>query len=196
MKLDAEIRKLDEIAGTLDFAFDKKAVGSDGSIIIEGIAATLQPDREGDVIERGAMERAIPAYMRNPLLIWYHRFEDVLGQVEKAEVTSQGLFVRARVEKPAETSPLFAVYEKIRRGVIRAFSIGARFKKKLGPGGVTIITDIDWAETSVAPIGIQPGALFTVTGQKSFASLDDELERLAALGTNTLDADLAALRGL
>jgi HK97 family phage prohead protease len=192
MTLDAELHKL---AGTLDFEFDKKAVGSDGSIIIEGIAATLVPDREGDVIERGAMERAVAGYMRNPILLWYHRFEDVLGQVEKAEVTSQGLLVRARVEKPAETSPLFDVYEKIRRGVIRAFSIGARFKKKLGTGGVTVITDMDWAETSIAPIGIQPTATFTVTSSKALG-LDEELSRLTALTSSSLDDALDTLRAL
>ncbi len=196
MNLDAELNKLDEIVGTLDFEFDKKAVGSDGSIIIEGIAATLQPDREGDVIERGAMERAVKNYMTNPVLLWFHNTSEVLGQVEKAEVTSQGLLVRARVEKPVGTSPLLDVYEKIRRGVIRAFSIGARFKKKLGPGGFTVITDMDWAETSVAPIGIQPGAIFTVTGSKALGgSLDDELARLSELttGPSPLDAALERL---
>lgn len=192
MNLDNELERLN---GTLDFAFEKKAVGSDGAIIIEGIAATLQPDREGDVIERGAMERAVAAYMRNPVLLWYHNTSEVLGQVERAEVTSQGLFVRARVEKPAATSHLLDVYEKIRRGVIRAFSIGARFKKKLGPGGITVITDMDWAETSIAPIGIQPGALFTVTGAKALPNMDGELERLADLtaGPTPLDDALERL---
>ena len=66
------------------------------------------------------------------------------------------------------------------------------------PNGVTKLYVSEIVESSVATgIGANADALFEVVGQKSFGGdLDDELKRLASLSADTLDRDLAALRGL
>lgn len=201
MSLDAELAKLNEIVGRMALPFDGKSVEveGDGTLILKGILATCDVDRQGEKFDESSLRSAFQRYYeRSPLVVLNHKLSQGIGKLIDATFNKRGqIEVEAEIYKPPAGDPTEGAYNLIRNGVLRALSIGGRWRKVPLPNGVTKLYVSEIVESSVATgIGANADALFEVVGQKSFGSLDDELERLAALDTNTLDDDLAALRGL
>lgn len=196
MSLDKELVQLREVVGTIDLPFEGKSLAaSDGSVYVEGLAAGLGRDRVGERFTAGALEAALTQYMRNPILLWSHDMTAPLGEVVEAHMVPRGLWIKAKVTEPSPSSPLRDIWAKVKAGVVRGLSVGGKFFRS--PDGT--ITGLDLAEISLAPVPMNPETLCQVVAGKAWSvdtDLDTELERLAALGRNTLDADLAALRRL
>lgn len=177
-----------------DFIPDRKSAVSateDGDLIIEGLASDWMMDRMDEAFEPGAFDAGMKAFMdTNPILCYHHQYDKALGQVLEMKRLPEGLWVRARVDKPAPGSWAEDIFAKIKRGTIRAFSVGGRWHRRKGPDGQPRIYKADMAELSVTPLGINPRTLFAVAG-KAFsdenvpvpppAELDDSLERLGAI---------------
>lgn len=169
---------------TLDFALDGKAVAeveSDGRLRIEGYAAGFNTDREDEAFLPGVFERGLDKYFKeNPVLCYHHHTDQALGKVEDVKLDGKGLFVRAVLDDPEPNTPLADVYNKVKSGTIRGFSVGGIFKRKLVQGKGVRIHKADVAEISVTPVPMEPGSLFALAG-KAFGTDED------------LDASLAAL---
>lgn len=173
----------------LDFVLDQKAavsVDSDsGDLYIEGYASDFGTDRQDEAFEPGAFEKGMEAFMRNPVLCFHHQFDKALGQVEQFEHRKDGLWVKARLDKPTAGSWAEDVFEKVKRGTIKAFSVGGRFKRRAPDAdGRQLIHEADIAEISVTPLPVNPRTLFAVAG-KAFGEDPDltaVLERLDAAG--------------
>lgn len=176
---------------TFDFALDSAArVELDGKALhIEGYAAGFGRDRENEAFLPEVFDKGLEKYFqRNPILCYHHHTDQALGVVEDAKLDGKGLFVKARLDDPEPGTPLADVYNKVKSGTIKGFSVGGIFRRKMTPAGVRI-HDADIAEISVTPVPMEPGSLFAVAGKAFGQDSSDEEKALAELTilVNTLD---------
>lgn len=199
MNLDAELAKLTEIVGGVSVPFDSKSLTeeSNGTLILRGILATCGVDRQNEQFDGPSLRREFERYFsRNPVVVDEHRLSRVIGRLISYDFTPRGeIEVEAEIPRPPE-GELMSTYLRIKSGVLRAFSIGGKWKRLPSVNGVEKLVPLEILEASVAGIGVNADATFELVGEKAMGSLDDELEALAALDADALDREVTALRGL
>jgi HK97 family phage major capsid protein/HK97 family phage prohead protease len=88
--------------------------------IIEGVASTPTPDRMGDVVDPKGVT------FKTPLpLLWQHRSDQPIGHVLSANVTSEGIAIRAQIAKGV-LPRIDEAWALIKSGLVRGLSIGFR----------------------------------------------------------------------
>lgn len=166
--LDVTLPGAKSVAGTED----------DGSIIIEGLASDFGIDREDEAFLPGAFKKGIDTFMAtNPVLLYHHKNDHALGQVLDLDPRPDGLFMKARIDKPATGSWAEDVVAKVKTGTIRGLSVRGLFKKKATPNGPRIY-QADLAEISVTPLPVNPRTLFQVAGKAFPDDFDDDERQL------------------
>lgn len=166
-KLTKDVRKPTKyLICTMDI--DKSKVKTvDNTIFIEGYANTVDKDRVGDVVLPDAFTKTLPTYMDNPVLLFQHDWDKVIGTVTSAEVTDKGLYIRAKVSAAKDVED---VRTKILEGSLRTFSIGynevdAVFDERTK---TNVIKELELLEISVVTIPANANAKFgVVEGEKS-----------------------------
>jgi HK97 family phage prohead protease len=134
----------------------KLDAADDGTI--EGIAwKYAEPDRIGDVIEKGAFAGA-----QLPLpMLFGHDQNDPVGTWASADDEIEGLRLKGRllVEEVPRAREVRAL---VRAGAVRGISIGFRTKKATPrPRGGRTITELELLEASLVTIPMHPGARVT-----------------------------------
>jgi HK97 family phage major capsid protein/HK97 family phage prohead protease len=106
-----------------------KEVDSDRRIV-RGIATTPTPDRIGDIIEPLGVE------FKNPMpLLWQHKHDKPVGQVNFKKPTKDGIDFEAHITKSDGVQSttlkdrLDEAWESVKLGLVRAVSIGFRPKE-------------------------------------------------------------------
>jgi HK97 family phage prohead protease len=178
------------------FEFGLKAVNveedDNGDLILEGYASDFLTDRDEEAFEPRALQKAIDAFMANPVLLYHHQPSRQLGVVEEAQLDGKGLRVKARLAKPIAGSWAEHVYDLVKRGMMKGFSVGGGFKRRMTSSGPRIY-EMDWQELSVTPLPVNPRTLFGVA-QKAFADpVEDPIDSAALMG---LHASLDRLEAL
>jgi HK97 family phage prohead protease len=166
------------------FTAECKAVSAvereDGDLILEGWAAEFEGiDRHGENFAPGAFERGIKAFLDGPAtLAYHHKHDHVLGKVlDLREVPGRGLWMRARVDGAIRTHPVLGtIYSQIRRGTLRALSVGGFFRRVLTPAGYRI-GDMDFTEISVTGVPAHVKPAFSVVAAKALECERAALER-------------------
>lgn len=160
-----------------DFILSQKAAEitedpDTGDLYIEGYASDFDVDRQDEAFEPGAFEEGLKSFMRtNPVMLYHHKYDHALGQYVDARLDEKGLWVKGRVDKPAPGSWAEDVFNKIKRGTIRAFSVGGIFKRRNTPNGPRIFK-CDLAEISVTPFPVNPRTTFAVVAGKAFDGVE------------------------
>jgi HK97 family phage prohead protease len=177
-----------EAAFTYDTVIDAKSVKitetDDGDLIVEGWATDFDPDRDDEAFEPGAFDQGVKSYLEtNPVLLYNHRFGPsnavLLGAVEKIERRvmdsksgKQGMWIRAVVARAEPNTEAADAYNKVKRGMLRGFSFGGKFYRRM-VSGATKIWKADIMETSLTPVPANPRALGVVAA-KAFS--DDDFQ--------------------
>lgn len=181
----------------LDFIPDTKAVEDEDGLYIEGTAADFGVDRQNEMFEEGAFDRGMDEFMaRNPILLYHHKADKALGQVKSWSRRGTGIFVKAKVDRPAPGSWAEDVYNKIKNGTIKSFSVGGLFKRRPSADGVTRIHQADVAELSITPLPVNPRTQFNLSplaaaAGKAFTDLaPEELDLTEAIKALDEAADL------
>ena len=143
---------------------------------IEGFASTGDIDRDSDIVEPKAFEKAVAGYMENPILCYMHNWEDPIGVVtfvkivkpneevstNKGKVKSEtgGLFIKATVSKTAPK-----IRSLIEEGVLKAFSIGFMINDAVWDEEKDIrrIKEVELYEISVVSIPSNRRSLFSMS---------------------------------
>jgi hypothetical protein len=134
-------------------------------------------DRHRELVDPEAILRSWSTYQQNPVILYNHRKDyGVIGMMESVEMGTftkedgteiDAVFGRAIIDGGEE-----AIARKVRKGMLRAFSIGfiakAAVKEGNGDEAYLKFTDVEWIETSVVDIPASRNALFDV--QKSVVS--------------------------
>ncbi len=166
----------------LDGIYQGKASIGDGPVeglMIEGIAAAWTQDREDDVFDKGAFDRALIKANSRGLPVMYNHsqplWNDIYGRGAGSKLQlgvvkefwkdpREGLKMRAFIPRPAEGHPILEdIYQKIARGEMKGLSVGGKMRQMLGK-----IVDTDLAEVSVSPNQINGDAMiYNVTRQEA-----------------------------
>lgn len=159
-----------------DFALDAKAldhtIDENGDLWIEGYASDFGLDRQEEAFEPGAFQRGLKTFLdRNPIMLYHHQYDKALGQFVDARVDQNGLWVKGRVDAPAPGSWAEDVFNKIRKGTIKAFSVGGLFRRRMTADGPRIY-DVDLGEISVTPFPVNPRTTFSVIAKKAFEGVE------------------------
>src|SRR6056300_1329307 len=148
-------------------SFNKKTK----AIKIAGYASTTAKDRAGDVITANAWAKGVDNFRRNPVLLYQHKHDCPIGNVNKIQVDKKGIFVEASVSEAAEKN--HGVQTLIKDGALKSFSVGFKVKdgKYNREDDTMTITDVELLEISVVSVPCNQDSLFSIS--KSFKS-DDE----------------------
>ena len=143
-------------------------------------------DRHKELVEPKAIMESWESYSKNPVILYNHRKDyGVIGMMEHVEMGHyekpdgekiQAVFGRARIDSGEE-----AIVRKIRKGMLKAFSIGfiakAAIKEGRGDEAYLKFVKIEWIETSVVDIPASPNALFNIS--KSLVEYDGQKQIIA-----------------
>lgn len=157
---------------SFQFDLDTKAAEvvelQDGDLLIEGIGANYDIDREDESFEEGAFRNALSKFLAgNAPLCYHHKFDTVIGRVvEATPLAGKGIQIRAIVDKQNENSPYYHIYDGIKRGRINGLSCGGIFKRKMTATGPKI-HDVDLLEWSATPVSVGRGTNFSVIAGKA-----------------------------
>lgn len=178
-----------------DFLIDTKATieETEDGIWIEGYASDFGMDRQDEAFEPGAFEKGMQEFMKNPVLLYHHKFDQAMGHIKSFEHRSDGLWIKAWVDKPEPHTTLADVYRKIKSGTIRGFSVGGKFYRKVKGK----IHTADLIEVSITPTPVNPRSIFAVAG-KAFGDtteLDGAMAVLDEVGDAFARVNLALESG-
>jgi HK97 family phage prohead protease len=132
---------------------------ADGSLMIEGYANTVDKDRVGDVVLPKSFEKSIGMYMDNPVLLYQHNWDSIIGSVCEYQITDKGLYIKAKISNAKDVED---IRTKIREGTLRTLSIGynevesdydEQTKTK-------VVKELDLLEISVVTIPANPQSKF------------------------------------
>lgn len=156
----------------------KQSDGEDEPLIIQGIANASTKDRVGDVILPEAWTKGgLANYLKNPVVLAFHKYDTPIGSVVENDVTSQGLHVVAEISKAAGN-----VYTLIKEGILKAFSVGFRVKDADYDSAtdIFVIKDLELFEISVVSVPANADSVFSI--KKSFKD-DNEFDQFKSLFT-------------
>ena len=129
-------------------------------------------DRHRELVAPEALIDSWPTYQKNPVILLNHRKDyGTIGRMLEVEMGAwEGIDFPVPIGYAQIDGGETGIVRKIRKGFLRAFSIGFIAKagiKECPEGGdedscYITFTEIDWVETSVVDIPASPGALFNV----------------------------------
>lgn len=171
-KKDAAIKKQKKATRVLNcfVDWDQKQITKDasGKMIIKGFANTSDKDRIGDVVLPTAFEKSLPEYMENPVILFQHNWDKLIGKCLKADVIkegdTQGLYIECEISNAKDVEE---VKTKIQEGSLKTFSIGynevdAEYDES---AGVNVVKELELLEISVVTIPCNPKAKFTAESE-------------------------------
>ena len=131
-------------------------------------------DRHKELVDGQAIVDSWPSYQKNPVILFNHRKDyGTIGKMLEVEMGDwPGIDFPVPIGYAMIDGGEEKIARKIRKGLLRAFSIGfiakAAVKECPSEGKdeddcYIIFTEIDWIETSVVDIPASPGALFEVS---------------------------------
>jgi HK97 family phage prohead protease len=158
------------------FTVDQKALATSGdseiiSIFIEGYASTVDIDRSGDVVPKSVWEAGIQNYLKNPIILCQHDYDDPIGRMVDYRVDDKGLWVKARISSAAEE-----VFGLIKDKILTAFSIGFRVldAEYNSAAEVFVIKELELVEISVVSVPCNQNTVFDLS--KAFENAQDYKE--------------------
>lgn len=124
-------------------------------LILEGMASTPTLDRQNDVVNPQALAESVKSFMAtNPVLMFAHKYGlPPIGRVLETKITDAGLWIKAVMPRPEPETFASEVWNAARDGLLRAFSLGARWTR-VPRGDHNEIVKADMREISLCPISV------------------------------------------
>ena len=134
-------------------------------------------DRHNELVDYEALDAAWDKYAKNPVILYNHsKTYGVIGRMTNFAMEDYEDYGMVPVGTAQIDSGEKDIVRKIRKGMLKAFSIGFVAKAAVkvcqdkDEDCYIKFTEIDWVETSVVDVPASPGALFGV--EKKFSFLD------------------------
>ena len=137
------------------------------SIFIEGYASTNDIDRSGDVVPSSVWEKGIQNYLKNPIILSQHDYDDPVGRMVEYKVDGKGLWIKARVSAAAE------IFSLVKDKVLTAFSVGFRIMdaEYNAAAEVFMIKELELVEISIVSVPCNQNTVFNLS--KAFDNTED-----------------------
>lgn len=171
------------------------ADGTIDSITVEGYASTNDIDRHGDVVPAAVWEMGMQNYLKNPVILAYHKHDEPIGRMVEHRIDEKGLWIKARVSAAAED-----VFNLVKDGVLTAFSIGFRIvdAEYNSAAEVFMVKELELHEISIVSVPANQNTLFSLSKafdsaeefksfKMQFASSSNSAKGLEASGTANSD---------
>jgi len=141
------------------------------SIFIEGYASTIDIDRQGDVVPKSVWEAGIQNYLKNPIILAQHDYDDPIGRMVDYKIDDKGLWVKARISSAAEEC-----YGLIKDKILTAFSIGFKVldAEYNSAAEVFLIKELELVEISVVSVPCNQNTVFDLS--KAFSDAHEYTE--------------------
>lgn len=161
-----------------NYAFEiRKDTIDPNTRIIEGFATTENIDREDQIVDLKAVEKALGMYLKNPTVRADHR-PPPIGETLIAESRqvngNKGLFVKVQIGK--NTRATDEAWSLIEQGLYKAFSIGGQVRgmkniyNKAAQRHIQHVTDILISEISITDAPANQTCMFEVISKSLEAS--------------------------
>ncbi len=167
-----------------------------GDLIVSGYAAVwdgLDFENENFLREAFAPEtQTIREYLDGQApVLFHHEGGKGIGRCLELEPDDHGLKFKALVHRQERTSPLYYIYDGVRRGIYRGVSLGGHFFRK----SAGKISRVRIAELSLTPVAMHPGTFATASEIKAYGARGDRATALEAAerAAVLLDLQLVAL---
>ena len=137
------------------------------SIFIEGYASTNDIDRSGDVVPSSVWEKGIQNYLKNPIILSQHDYDDPVGRMTEHRIDNKGLWIKARVSAAAE------IFSLVKDKVLTAFSVGFRIMdaEYNAAAEVFMIKELELVEISIVSVPCNQNTVFNLS--KAFNNDED-----------------------
>ncbi len=163
-------------------------------LIIAGYASVELVDKQGDLITTGALNKAFRKFMSDPSFTNVQlahsniqvgnvvkSYTDSNGRVWKSEVDDTGLFVVIKLRNDIEKAR--EVASEIRKGNLRAFSIGGQAFKRVNKsdgmrGSYREIQDMELHEVTICEKGINTESTFRILKEDKTMAEEQVVEQL------------------
>lgn len=149
-----------------------------GGLVISGYANTTDKDRAGDIILRSAWEAegALANYKQNPILLAFHDHSKPIGNVTSFEITDKGLWVEASISRAAPDN----LYDLVKDGVLRAFSVGFRALEVDydESENVFVIKELELHEISIVAVPCNQYSVFSLVKGMNSATIKNLLHSI------------------
>ena len=93
----------------------------DGYLKIEGYANVSIEDRVGTTIPASTWIDAVEHFVKNPIILFNHNYDEPVGKASKIKIDKKGLFIECNISPTAEK-----VQKLIREKILKSFSVGFR----------------------------------------------------------------------
>jgi HK97 family phage prohead protease/HK97 family phage major capsid protein len=135
------------------------------SVTISGYASTNDIDRQGDVVPVSVWEKGMANYLKNPVILAFHKHDVPVGRMIDHRVDSKGLWIKARISSAATE-----VFNLVRDGILTAFSIGFRIvdAEYNQATELFVVKELELHEISVVSVPANQNTLFSL--EKAFDS--------------------------
>ena len=150
-----------------EYGLTEEEIGN--GVLIEVPVSSGVTDRDGDIVDPEAVMKAWDGYKKNPIILHNHERGGIGKMVSVTMGEWPGLDHKVPIGRALIDGNEKDIVHKVRKGIIRAFSIGFISKddglERMADEDGRIshrFTDIDWVETSVVDIPSNPMALFDV----------------------------------
>ncbi|MEO0180323.1 MAG: HK97 family phage prohead protease [candidate division WOR-3 bacterium] len=149
---------------------------------VEAVISTSDPDRDGDIVEVSGWE--LENFLRNPVVLWMHRYEAPIGRCLDIKRVGDALVARTKFARTPLAEEIWQLY---REGVLNAWSVSfiALRWEPLASGGRKYIRQ-ELLEYSAVSVPANPEALNTLY-RDGMLRFEKELERInPLLGEETI----------
>lgn len=191
----------------LQLAIEQKNLSTQAgaTLKIRGMASTKNLDRYNEIVEPSAFLDSIDLFMKNPVMLLQHNMNKPIGRFTSLNMTADGLEVEGEVLHNDD-----GVIDKIKSGVLQAFSVGfipkkyevkdekgnllateeeiegnVNFAQLFNNKNIKTITELELVEISVVSIPSNVRSLFGVT--ESATKFFDNLQKDWAAEIKTLE---------
>ena len=153
---------------TLFDNFEIKQKGNRG--LFKGFASTWDLDEGGDRIIPGAFTANLSKFMENPVLLFSHMLDKVIGSWKHMEEQDKGLYGEAEINLKTQLGK--DVYELVSDGDLKGLSIGYEIEDGATDKitGVRNLMKLKLWEVSIVAIPMNQNAW--ITGTKIFTGVD------------------------
>lgn len=138
------------------------AVDGEG-LEISGWFATWDQDTHDESFLPNAFTASLPAFLKdNPVALWQHdKKSPPIGRVTSAFIDrAKGLYGTIVLPRPAEGTKAFEIYDSVKNGLVRAFSVGGVWQRHNVGGQVKLMCK-RLLEVSLAPLPVNTAAQVT-----------------------------------
>jgi len=146
---------------SIPFTINKNSSDGVQPLEIIGYANTTIKDRQGDVIISEAWTKGgLTNYSKNPIVLAFHNHSKPIGKATSLSVDTNGLKITAEI-----SASVVDVYNLIKEGILKAFSVGFRVKDaEYDPlTDIFVIKDVELYEVSVVSVPANQDSLFDVS---------------------------------